>query len=86
MRPLIRYIFVRKEFEHASDACAENFASPYHEAVRCDGQIIQCRVSMVLANDITGPLAIKSFRGMGAEKVFDKDRIALVMDLSLIHI
>lgn len=50
------------------------------EAVRCDGQIIQCRVSMVLANDITGPLAIKSFRGMGAEKVFDKDRIALVMD------
>ena len=50
------------------------------ETVRCDGQIIQCRVSMVLANDITGPLAIKSFRGMGAEKVFDKDRIALVMD------
>lgn len=38
------------------------------EAVRCDGQIIQCRVSMVLANDITGPLAIKSFRGMGAER------------------
>lgn len=50
------------------------------ETIRCDGQIIQCRVSMVLANDITGPLAIKSFRGMGAEKVFDKDRIALVMD------
>ena len=48
------------------------------EAVQCDGQIVQCRVSMVLANDITGPLAIKSFRGMGAEKVFDKDRIALV--------
>ena len=50
------------------------------EAVRSDGQIVQCRVSMVLANDITGPLAIKSFRGMGAEKVFDKDKIALVMD------
>lgn len=44
------------------------------------GQIAQFRVSLVLANDITGPLAIKSFRGMGAEKVFDKDRIALVMD------
>lgn len=50
------------------------------EPVRSDGQIIQCRVSLVLANDITGPLAIKSFRGMGAEKVFDREKIALVMD------
>lgn len=45
-----------------------------------DGAIVQCRVSLVLANDITGPLAIKSFRGMGAARVFDRDRIALVMD------
>ena len=45
-----------------------------------DGAIVQCRVSMVLANDITGPLAIKSFKGMGAARVFDRDRIALVMD------
>ncbi|MDE5878804.1 MAG: 3-isopropylmalate dehydratase large subunit, partial [Desulfovibrio sp.] len=45
-----------------------------------DGAIVQCRVSMVLANDITGPLAIKSFRGMGADRVFDRDKIALVMD------
>ena len=50
------------------------------EVVDQDGQIVQCRVSLVLANDITGPLAIKSFKGMGAEKVFDKDKIALVMD------
>src|SRR6218665_3936226 len=44
------------------------------------GQIVRCRVSMALANDITAPLAIKSFRAMGAGKVFDKDRVALVMD------
>lgn len=50
------------------------------ETVKSDGQIVQCRVSMVLANDITAPLAIKSFRGMGAKKVFDRDKIALVMD------
>ena len=50
------------------------------EAVEQDGQIVQCRVSMVLANDITGPLAIKSFYGMGAKKVFDRTKIALVMD------
>lgn len=51
-----------------------------NDPVTQDGQIVQCRVSMVLANDITGPLAVKSFRGMGAAKVFDKDKIALVMD------
>ena len=50
------------------------------DAVEQDGQIVQCRVSMVLANDITGPLAIKSFYGMGAKKVFDRTKIALVMD------
>jgi 3-isopropylmalate/(R)-2-methylmalate dehydratase large subunit len=44
------------------------------------GQIVQCRVSIVLANDITAPLAIKSFKAMGATKVFDKDRVALVCD------
>ncbi|EPR42667.1 3-isopropylmalate dehydratase large subunit [Desulfovibrio sp. X2] len=50
------------------------------EAISGPGQIARCRVSLVLANDITAPLAIKSFRAMGAEKVFDKDRVALVMD------
>lgn len=50
------------------------------EEVKEAGQIVRCRVSMVLANDITAPLAIKSFRAMGATKVFDRDRVALVMD------
>ncbi|MCR4665890.1 MAG: 3-isopropylmalate dehydratase large subunit [Desulfovibrio sp.] len=50
------------------------------EPVRQDGQIVQCKVSLVLANDITGPLAIKSFHGMGATRVFDPEKIALVMD------
>lgn len=50
------------------------------ETIREAGQIVNCRLSGVLANDITGPLAIKSFREMGAQKVFDKDRVFLVMD------
>lgn len=50
------------------------------EEIKGPGQIAQCQVDLVLANDITGPLAIKSFKGMGADKVFDKDKIALVMD------
>ena len=50
------------------------------EEVREVGQIVECSLSGVLANDITGPLAIKSFRAMGAKKVFDKDKVFLVMD------
>ena len=50
------------------------------EEVREAGQIVNCHLSGVLANDITGPLAIKSFRAMGAAKVFDKDCVFLVMD------
>lgn len=50
------------------------------EKIDRPGQIVRCRVSLVLANDITAPLAIKSFRAMGAENVFDKDRVALVCD------
>lgn len=50
------------------------------EEISGAGQIAQCKVDLVLANDITGPLAIKSFKGMGADKVFDREKIALVMD------
>ena len=44
------------------------------------GQIVRCPVSLTLANDITGPLAVQAFRAMGAKRVFDKDKVALVMD------
>ncbi|GAB1409305.1 3-isopropylmalate dehydratase large subunit [Desulfovibrionales bacterium] len=50
------------------------------EPITADGQIVSCRVSLVLANDITAPLAIKSLRGMGVTRVFDQDKIALVCD------
>jgi 3-isopropylmalate/(R)-2-methylmalate dehydratase large subunit len=50
------------------------------EPVSTPGQIVECHLSGVLANDITGPLAIKSFRSMGADKVFDRDKVFLVMD------
>ncbi|MDY7001426.1 MAG: 3-isopropylmalate dehydratase large subunit [Thermodesulfobacteriota bacterium] len=50
------------------------------EEITQAGQIVQCRVSLVLANDITAPLSINSFRNMGASHVFNKDKIALVCD------
>ncbi|MGL5439336.1 MAG: 3-isopropylmalate dehydratase large subunit [Filifactoraceae bacterium] len=44
------------------------------------GQLISAELSIVLANDITAPVAIKEFEKAGMTKVFDKDKIALVMD------
>jgi len=44
------------------------------------GELIQCRVDIALANDITAPISIKEFRRVGAKKVFDKERVVLVPD------
>ncbi len=44
------------------------------------GELIQVRVDMALANDITAPLAIRVFREIGAKTVFDRHRVALVAD------
>lgn len=44
------------------------------------GQLINAKLDLVLANDITGPVAIKEFRKAGATEVANGDGIALVMD------
>lgn len=44
------------------------------------GQFIEAKLDAVLANDITGPVAIKNLPEMGADKVFDKDKVFLVPD------
>ena len=44
------------------------------------GDLIQARVDMALANDITAPLAIKVFEEIGRKEVFDREKIALVPD------
>ncbi len=44
------------------------------------GQFIETELDLVLGNDITAPVGIEEFMKMGAEKVFDKDKIALVPD------
>lgn len=44
------------------------------------GQLISAELDLVLANDITGPVAIKEFNKTGAEKVKCSGKIALVMD------
>ncbi len=44
------------------------------------GELINAKVDVVLANDITAPISIKEFRKTGAKGVFDKDKIALIPD------
>ena len=44
------------------------------------GQLIEAKLDMVLANDITGPVSINEFERAGFSQVFDKGRISLVMD------
>ncbi len=44
------------------------------------GDIIEAKVDLAMANDITAPLAIAEFEKAGFEKVFDPARIALVPD------
>ncbi|AGK97103.1 3-isopropylmalate dehydratase large subunit [Clostridium pasteurianum] len=44
------------------------------------GQLVNANVDLVLGNDITSPVAIKEFRKLGLDKVFDKNKIALVPD------
>lgn len=44
------------------------------------GQLIKAKLDMVLGNDITSPVAIKEFRKAGFDRVFDRNKISLVMD------
>ena len=44
------------------------------------GQLIEAKLDLVLGNDITTPVAITEFEKAGFTQVFDKDRIAIVLD------
>ncbi len=44
------------------------------------GELINAKVDLILANDITAPIAIQEFKKIGAKDVFDKDRVALIPD------
>ncbi|HEX2937657.1 MAG TPA: 3-isopropylmalate dehydratase large subunit [Ruminiclostridium sp.] len=53
-----------------------------HAGLECvvPGQLIEARLDLVLGNDITSPVAINAFEKAGLGSVFDKTKIALVMD------
>ena len=44
------------------------------------GQLISAKLDIVLGNDITTPVAVNEFKKAGFDKVFDKDKVAIVLD------
>lgn len=44
------------------------------------GEFIEPKIDISLSNDVTAPLAVKEYLKTGAKKVFDKNKIAFVMD------
>ena len=54
--------------------CGRDHVSP--------GEFVSVKLDLLVGNDITAPIAIEQFRRIGAERVFDRDRIVLVPDHS----
>jgi 3-isopropylmalate/(R)-2-methylmalate dehydratase large subunit len=46
------------------------------------GEFVTASLDVVMANDITAPIAIEQFHKMGGERVFDSDKVVLVADHS----
>ncbi len=49
------------------------------EAVRA-GQFVELSVDLVLSNDITAPIAVREFEKLGVARVFDPERVVIVLD------
>jgi len=44
------------------------------------GEFINVRVDLVMANDITAPIAIREFKRLGVDRVFDSNKVVMVPD------
>ena len=44
------------------------------------GEIIEANIDAAMIHDLTGPLAIKSFREIGAKKVWDSNKVVIILD------
>ncbi|MGH2731044.1 MAG: aconitase family protein, partial [Actinomycetota bacterium] len=42
------------------------------------GEIVMCAVDLAMANDVTAPSAVHAFEQMGVDRVWDRDKVALV--------
>ncbi|MDT8903303.1 aconitase/3-isopropylmalate dehydratase large subunit family protein [Anaeroselena agilis] len=46
----------------------------------CVGQDIRCRVDLAMSHDVTAPIAIQQFEQIGIDRVFDPQKVVLVID------
>lgn len=44
------------------------------------GEIVEANIDVAMTHDLTGPLAIKSFREIGAKKVWDNNKMVIILD------
>lgn len=44
------------------------------------GEIVEARIDVAMVHDLTGPLTIESFRKIGAKKVWNRQRIVIILD------
>ncbi len=44
------------------------------------GDLVEARLDFVFANDITAPMSIRVFKDAGGERVFDRERVAMIPD------
>jgi 3-isopropylmalate/(R)-2-methylmalate dehydratase large subunit len=44
------------------------------------GEIVEASIDAAMIHDLTGPLAIKSFRMIGAKKVWDNNKVVIILD------
>jgi 3-isopropylmalate/(R)-2-methylmalate dehydratase large subunit len=44
------------------------------------GDVVMLRCDVVMANDVSGPVAFRALEKMGVERVFDPDRVVMVAD------
>ncbi|ASJ16615.1 3-isopropylmalate dehydratase large subunit [Thermococcus chitonophagus] len=44
------------------------------------GEIVMAKLDFVFGNDVTTPLAIKKFKELGVDRVFDPERVGIVLD------
>ena len=44
------------------------------------GELVDANVDMLMTHDLTGPLAVESFKKIGAEKVWNNQKIVIILD------
>ena len=77
----LRRVFIFQEAVHMGMTMTQKILAAHSGLEHVSaGQLINARLDIVLGNDITTPVAVNEFEKAGFDRVFDRDRIAIVLD------